>query len=200
MPTPDPNAPSPSPPPQFPPQYPSPPDYYPPEFKPPVEVPTFDVNGNRIDQTGVPARPPPDSGSEIPEYVDVPLPTDYPPQPPYYGYPPGYYTTRRPGYYDTMNGFGGHATNVSGGGGFLEDLFTFSSEKEVTKVVYLVRYLVAVVVIMVLIMLVNLSLWCAATKDDETMMAPSPAVASPTATVRRLPPVATSQISVISDV
>ena len=160
-----------------------------------MEVPTFDVNGNRIDQNGqhFPSRP--KDGSDVPEYVDVPLPTDYPP-PPYYGF-----TTRRPGYYDTMNGFGGHATSNVSSGGFLEDLFTFSSEKEVTKVVYLVRYLVAVVLIMILIMLVNLSLWCAATKNDETMMAPSPsAVSSPTSTMRRLPPVATSQISVISDV
>ena len=152
------------------------------------EVPTFDIDGNRIE-------PPPRGGvipdSGIPEYVDVPFPTDYPPY-----YPQT--TTRRNFYFDTMNGVGGTATS-SAGGGFLEDLFTFSSNGKVSNVVYVVRYLLAVLVIIVLVTLVNFLIWCLITKRDQSFMAPA---ASPTLTQRPMPnPLpATSTLSVISDV
>lgn len=182
VPTPDPNAPPPSPPSSQPPPYPPVPDYEPSQPTQP-RVPTFDVNGNRIEP--IFTRPVDASEPEVPEYVDVPLPTDYPPYHPL--------TTRRPNY-DTINGYGVHTTG--GSGGFLEDLFTFSTDREVSNVVYAIRYLAGVITIIAMITIVNLCLWCFATKNDGSMMAPA---SSPVSTLRPQQP-ATSQLSVVSDV
>ncbi|KAJ6218743.1 hypothetical protein RDWZM_004555 [Blomia tropicalis] len=168
----------------FPTQLPPPQEPYDFDGQPSPEVPTFDINGNRIDFP-IHHRPP---DSDIPEYVDVPLPTDHP------FYVRHNVSTKRPFQYDTMNGI--DETGTIGAGGFLEDLFTFSSSSKVSSVVYVVRYLLVVLVIIILVTLVNFLIWCLITKRDQSFMAPA---ASPTPTLRPQQP-ATSTMSVISDV
>lgn len=132
---------------------------YPPPDSYDPSIPTFDIDDNRVDQ-----RPKGDggeSGSGIPEYFDVPLPT----QRPLPTYPRVTSPTGGPYYYDTMNGHGAKR------GGFLEDLFAFNAKTSNT--VHIVRYLLGILVIIIVVTLINFIIWCMVTKRDVSFMAPS---------------------------
>ena len=107
--------------------------------------------------------------SEIPEYFDVPLPTDYPPRTP----------VTIKGDSQPNGGFRGAGTGTNGG--FLKDLFNF--DRETSNVVKVVRYLLAILFIIILVTLINFLIWCLITKSDHSFMAPQQVAPTPTVSV-----------------
>lgn len=144
------------------------------------EVPTFPIPDPNGYDPNRPKGYDDDDSNTIPEYYDVPFPTDRKIKT-----GKGHtYTKPKP-----INGF--HSAT---GGGFLGDLFRFNSET--SNVVKVVRYLLALLVIIILVTVINFIIWCLITKRDQWFMATTSTEAGGGSPLPEQP-AASSQISII---